>query len=306
MTIIKFVLIIFFFSLLNGKEDINLFDEYHDSLCKVLVNTSNSIDDYFIEDKNNSLSSTTHAEFSTSFAKETYFGMEKDVRFRLRLNLPKIQENLRLVFEDENSDNLLYDGTTLNNQDLEDKRYYLRVEAFSYFKDSLNMKLGGGVRFRNGNLVPYLNINSKYELYDENNHKAQLFNRFRYYSDGEIENNFEFNTLYALYDDVYLTWNNNFHYRSEEKFETLFNDLSLVHFFNKKQQVDFGLGISSYVDNFEKFSVDYYYLHSSYHHVFYKNLVYYELAPSILKRNINGFKTSYRFLVNFGIYFKSE
>jgi hypothetical protein len=40
MTTIKLILIIFLFSLLNAKDDVNLFDEYHDSLCKVLVNTS--------------------------------------------------------------------------------------------------------------------------------------------------------------------------------------------------------------------------------------------------------------------------
>jgi hypothetical protein len=232
--------------------------------------------------------------------------MEKDIRFRLRLNLPKIQKNLRLIFEDENSDNLLYDRTALNNQDLEDKRYYLRLEYFSYVKDTFNLHLGGGVRFRDGNLVPYLNIKSKYKLYDKNNNKSQLLNRFRYYSDGEIENNLEFNSLYTIYDDLYLSWNNNFYHSTEDEFETLFDDLSLVYFFNKKKQVNLGLGISSSIEKFEKLRVDYYYLHASFHHLFYKDWVYYELSPSILKRNINDFKTSYRFLVNFGIYFKSQ
>ncbi|HIP51639.1 MAG TPA: hypothetical protein EYG94_06075 [Campylobacterales bacterium] len=161
---------------------------------------------------------------------------------------------------------------------MEDKRYYLRLEYFNYVKDTFNLQLGGGVRFRDGNLVPYLNINSKYTLYEKNKHKSQFLNRFRYYSDGEIENNFEH----------------------------LFNDVSLVHFFNKKQQINLGLGISSSVEKLEKLYVDYYYLHSSFHHLFYKDWVYYELSPSILKRNINNFRTSYRFLVNFGIYFKSE
>ena len=306
MRTIKLTLIISFISILNANNDVNLFDEYHDGLCKVLVNTSNSIDDYFIDDNSSSLSSKTHATFSTSLAKETYLDMEKDIRFRLRLNLPKIQENLRLVFEDENSDNLLYDGSTLTDQNLEDKRYYLRLEYFRYVKDTFNVQLGGGVRFRNGNLVPYLNINSKYELYDKNKHKSHLLNRFRYYTDGEIENNLEFNSLYTIYDDLYLTWNNNFYHSTDNALESLFNDVSLVYFFNKKQQVNFGLGISSGIEKFKKLNVDYYYLHSTFRHLFYKDWVYYELSPSVLQRNINDFKTSYRFLVNFGIYFKSE
>ncbi len=306
MTIIKLTFIISFLSLLNAKDDISLFDEYHNRLCKVLVNTSNSIDDYFIEDDNNSLSSTTYAEFSTSFAKESYLDREKDVRFRLRVNLPKIQKKLRLVFEDENSDNLLYDGTALNNQDLQDKRYYLRLEYFTYLKETFHLQLGGGVRFRKRNLVPYLNINAKYELYNANKHRSQLLNRFRYYSDGEIENNFEFNSLYTFFDNFYLTFNNNLYHSTNNTFLTLFDDFSFVYFFNEKQQVNFGLGISSNLQRFEKSNVNYYYLHSSYRDIFYKDWVYYELSPSILKRSINDFKTSYRFLINFGIYFKSE
>ncbi|CAA6817853.1 MAG: Unknown protein, partial [uncultured Sulfurovum sp.] len=204
------------------------------------------------------------------------------------------------------SDNLLYDGSTLNDQNLEDKRYYLRLEYFTYVKDTFNLNLGGGVRFRDANLVPYLNINSKYELYNQDKHKSQLLNRFRYYSDGEIENNFELDVLYTLYKHLYLTWNNNFYYSNKHEFETLFDDLSLVYILNEKQRATFGLGISSSVEKFEHLEVNYYSLYSSFHHLFYKNLVYYELSPSILKRNINDFKTSYRFLVNFGIYFKSE
>lgn len=50
---------------------------------------------------------------------------------------------------------------------MEDKRYYLRLEYFNYVKDTFNLQLGGGVRFRDGNLVPYLNINSKYTLYEK-------------------------------------------------------------------------------------------------------------------------------------------
>ncbi len=48
MTIMKLMLIISSLSILNAKDDISLFDEYHNRLCKVLVNTSNSIDDYFM------------------------------------------------------------------------------------------------------------------------------------------------------------------------------------------------------------------------------------------------------------------
>jgi hypothetical protein len=298
--------LLFLFSLLSAQEDMSLLDKYHDGLCAILVNTSNSIDNYFTHDDNSSLSSRTHAELVTSLAKETYADMEKDIRFRLRLDLPKIQRNLRLIFEDESSDNLLYDSTTLNNQKLEDRDYYLRLDYFSFLKKTFNTRLGGGVRFRSGHLVPYLNIHSKYELYNKNNHKSQLLNRFRYYSDGEIENNFQFDSLYTLDEDLYLTWDNNLYYSSDNAFEILFDDLSFIYLLGEKKQLDFGFSISSNVEKFQKFNVEYYYLHASFYHLFYKDWVYYELSPSVLKRRINDFKPSYRLLVNLGIYFKSE
>jgi len=298
--------LIFLFTLLAAQEDMNLLDKYHDGLCAILVNTSNSIDDFFIHDDNGSLSSRTHAELLTSFAQETYADMEKDIRFRLRLDLPKIQKNLRLVFEDESSDDLLYDSTTLNSQKLKDKPYYLRLDYFSYIKNTFNTRIGGGVRFRSGHLVPYLNIHSKYELYNKNNHKSQLLNRFRYYSDGEIENSFKFDSLYTLDDAWYLTLDNNLYYSSDNAFEILSDDLSLVYLLSEKKQLNLGLGISSDIEKFQSFNVEYYYLHSSFYHLFYKDWVYYELSPSILKRRVNGFKPSYRFLVNLGVYFRSE
>lgn len=115
------VLVLLFLSTsLYADENLTLLDEYRDSLCDILVDTSNSIDSYFVDD-NSTESSTTRAELIHSFAMENRQSFEKDIRLRLRLNLPKIQKNLRLVFEDETEDNTLYDSTKLTNQHLNEK-----------------------------------------------------------------------------------------------------------------------------------------------------------------------------------------
>ncbi|CAA6811960.1 MAG: Unknown protein [uncultured Sulfurovum sp.] len=296
----KTIFIFLCFSFLQA----NNVDKYHENLCKLLVNTSNSIDNYFVDD-NSSERSKTHAEFSTSFATETHLSLEKDIRFRLRLNLPKIEKNLRLVFEDDTSDNLLYDGTTLNDQHLDSKQYYLRLEYFNFMKDTFKTRVGAGVKIRRGNLVPYANARSRYELYAQNKHKAELYNRFRYYSDGEIENSLEFNALYTIRDDLYAIWDNTFFHINTTPYEVLANDFSFVTVLNDKQHIRYGFGISSEVSKFEALDVSYYYLHGSFHHVFYKDWAYYTISPSILQREINNFDTSYRLLLNFGIYFNN-
>lgn len=302
---LKLTIILLFLSFLHADNNTSVFDEYHDNLCKVLINTSNSIDDYFV-DENSSLSSKTYAEFSTSVAKESRLDLENDIRFRIRLNLPKIEKNLRVIFEDDSSDNLLYDGTTLNDQHLDSKEYYLRLEYLNYVKDTFNMRVGAGVKVRRQNLVPYLNVRSRYELYNEKKNKSELFNRFRYYTDGEIENNLEFNSLYTLKDDLYFVWSNRFYHTNTLPSETLANDITFVSLLDDKQHIRYGFGISSNVKDFESLNTDYYYLHSTFHHIFYRDWAYYEISPSILQREINDFETSYRLLINFGIHFKSH
>ena len=302
----KKLIILFFPIFLLSNDNLNVFDYYHESLCSVLVNTSNSIDDYFIED-NLSTSSTTYAEFSTLVAKESHSKLEKDIRFHLRLNLPKIQKNLRLYFEDESSDNLLYDGTALDNEQWKNKNYYLRLEFLKYVKDEFNVRVGAGVRFRESHLVPYYNIRSNYGLYSKNKLDVTLYNRFRHYSDGEIENNFEVNSLYTITDDtLFMTFRNGLYYSSDESEETLSSSLSFIRLFNEKQQMTLGVGAVSTLDSFQDYNLEYYYLQSTFHHLFYKDWLYYEVSPSILKRESNDFDISYRMLVKLGIYFKSK
>jgi len=303
---IKFTtLILFFLSSLSAEDNMTVLDKYHDNLCYILVDTSNRIDDYFVDD-NCSKGSTTHAELINSFAIENYQSMEKDIRLRLRLNLPKIQKNLRLVFEDETSDNSLYDSTKLTNEHLEEKQYFLRLEYFKFVKKSLNMAFSGGLRIRNSHLIPYANIRSSYELYRKKNIESKFYNRLRYYTDGEIENIFEFNTKKSINDSVDFFWTNQLEYTNENELQTLINDITWRKILNKKEEVDIGFGIVSKLKNFKQSNIDYIHIHGLFHHIFYKDWLYYQVAPSILWRETNGFKSSYRYMMNIGLLFKSN
>lgn len=300
----RVLIFLFCFVPLHATEsEVSLFDEYHGNLCQVLLDTSNEIDNYFFEG-NKTNSSKTYAEVISSVAYETKkLGFESDFRVRLRLDLPKIKQNVRLVFEDESSDNLLYDGTSLENQQLKEKEYYLRLEYFNYIQEQFKLRFGAGVKIRERNFVPYLNSRLQYHVLNQQTKKMEFFNRFRYYSDGEVENNFEFNTLLMLKNNFYLINRNNYYYTNRNDFQILANDVTLLHHLNTKQQLSYGLGLSTHLEGFQSPLVEYYHLHSTWHHRFYKNILYYEIVPSILQRRINNFQTSYRLLLNFGVYF---
>jgi hypothetical protein len=300
------VFILLFSSFLSSDDNVTLIDKYHDDLCQVLVDTSNSIDDYFVESNCTEETSTTRAELINSFAIESHQGFEKDIRLRLRLSLPKIQKNLRLVFEDETNDNTLYDSTKLSNEHLEEKNYYLRLEYFKFVKKSLNMAFAGGVRIRDAHLVPYANIRSRYSLYDKGKLESELYNRFRYYTDGEIEDAFEFNSKYSINSSLEVFFRNQLSYSNKEEFQTLINDIAWIKTLNDKEQVGAGFGLVSRVKNFKKSDTDYVHFHVLFHHIFYKDWMYYQVAPSVLWRESNEFKTSYRYMMNFGILFNTD
>jgi hypothetical protein len=291
---------------LYAENNITLLDRYHDELCHILVDTSNSIDNYFVESNSTEESSTTWAELINSFALENGQAFEKDIRLRLRLSLPKIQKNLHLVFEDETNDNTLYDSTKLTNEHLEEKNYYLRLEYFKYIQQSLNITFAGGLRIRDLHLVPYLNIRANYELYSRDKLESELYNRFRYYTDGEIEDTFEFNMDYSIDDSIDLFWKNQLSYSNKNLFQTIINDLSWIKSLNEREQVRAGVGIVSSLKNLKQPKSDYTHLHLLYHHLFYKDWIYYQIAPSILWRESNDFHHSYRYMINLGIIFKND
>jgi len=287
-----------------AQSNMELFEMLHDELCSVLVNTSNSIDNYFVEDNSSSLKSTTNAKFSTSIAMEGNQKFEKDVRLRLRLNLPKIQKNLRIIFEDDNYDNNLYDRTTLNNEKLRDKSYFLRLDYLKFVKKKFNLALGLGLRVRQRKLVPYLNFRSRYDIFKNEMFKSLFRNRFRYYSDGEIEDILEFKNLYIFDNSLYTTLQNKLSYSNKDSYETVYHDLSLIKELSDKKKLSVGIGIRSELVNFKHYNIAYYHVHTRYHYLFYKNWLYYQVAPSILWRESNNFDVSYRLMLNFGILFK--
>ncbi|SFV71745.1 hypothetical protein MNB_SV-13-2016 [hydrothermal vent metagenome] len=281
-----------------------ILEEYHDELSTVLVNVSNSIDDYFIEDNSSSLKSKTYAKFSSSIAMEGNQKIEKDMRLRLRLNLPKIQKNLRIIFEDDNYDNSFYDRTTLNSEKLKDKSYYLRLEYLKLVKKKFNLGLGLGLRVRQGNLVPYLNFRSRYDVFKNETFKSLFRNRFRYYSDGEKEDVLEFSNIYIFDNSVYTILQNELSYSNRESYEFAYHDLSLIKKLSDRKQLSIGMGIRSDLVNFKDYNIEYYHIHSLYHCTFYKSWLYYEVSPSVLWRESNNFNISYRLMLNFGILFK--
>ncbi len=280
-------------------------DEYHHEICDWLVDTSNDIDDYFIE-SNRSSRSTTYAEVKISSAIESSQKGEHAVRLRLRLNLPKIQKKLRLILEDEDSDNLSYDGTVLNNEyQLERKNYFLRLEYFNYIKKQLHLTAGAGIRFRKSSLHPYLNMRSKYYMEENDKYRSLLFDRFRFYINGDTENTIGFDRFQHIDKKIYTLFHNTLTYKSWEDEQKIVNGFSLNYQINQDRKFIAGSSMVNQWDDTE-IKLDYVQIYGLYRDRLYKDWVYYEINPSLLWREENDYDMSARFMVNLGMKFKSN
>ncbi len=67
---------------LNAEFNAVVLDKYREDLTQILIDTTNSIDDYFI-DTNISKKNKTEAEIKTSFAMET--GQKSEYAMRVKL-----------------------------------------------------------------------------------------------------------------------------------------------------------------------------------------------------------------------------
>ena len=289
-------------------DDTFFIDEYRNKFSSMLVDTMCSIDDFFV-DSNETTPNNTHAELSTSIAKETYLDFEEDVRFKIRVNLPKIQKHLKLFIEDEDSDNILYDETQLQpdklQENLQNKPYYVRLEFLKFGIKKLTNRLSGGVRIRSNTLVPYANYHSNYKIYEDKEFKSNISNNFRLYSDGLLEDYLSFDTLYRFNDSLRGVWHNTLLY-DESPMEILYSDYSFLYKLDEKKEITVGMGVTDMVKNFGRSKIDNVNLHSSFFHLFHKNWMYYELSTYWLKREVNDYKNSYRVFLNVGIYFNTN
>ena len=279
-------------------------DKYHDKISHWLVDSSNSIDEY-LTDSNSTESSKTFAELKTSFAAENTQDVDYGIRLKLRLDLPKIERELRLVFEDADSDDQLYDGTVLNNNyHLEEKEYYLRLDYLKFIKKKLHLRAGAGVRFRKSALHPYLNIKSKYYQHNTQESKVIVSNRFRVYVDGDYENTFATYRFLHLEESLYFTFTNTLRYRSWDEVQKIATNMTLIKSLSNDRQASVGL---SFINDLNNWSIHskYYQLQTSYRDKLYGDWMYYEVSPSILRRRENSFDPTFRFMISLGMKFNA-
>jgi hypothetical protein len=277
-----------------------LLDIYHKKISEILIETSQSVDDFFTDTNLSNIKNKTQAQIKTSFAVENGREAEYSIRFRLKLHLPKLQNRFKLIFEDEDSDDIFYDGSKLDNQyKLENKNYFLRVDYYNYVAKKIDFTLGVGVKFKKLNIYPYLNFKTKYLFEDKN---ILLKNRFRLYSNREYSDTITISKVKKLNNESYILFRNFIRYKNNNKNRDMINSISLTKSLTKHREATIGFLLKEHFQIY-KYYFDYPQLYFGYRSPLYKKWLYYEINPSILWREENNYKRSFRIMFNIGVNF---
>jgi len=299
----RYILIILISLMLKADFNATLLDIYHKKISQILIDTSRSVDDFFIETNSSNIKNKTQAQIKTSFAIENGREAEYALHFRLRLHLPKLQNRFRLIFEDEDSDDIFYDGSKLDSQyKLENKNYFVRVDYYDYVVKKIDFTFGVGLKFKKLNIYPYLNFKTKYLFEDKS---ILLKNRFRLYSNREYSDTITVSKVKRFNDNSYLLFRNFIRYRSSSKNRDMVNSISITNSLPKHREVTAGFLLKEHFQIY-KYYFDYPQLYFGYRSPIYKNWLYYEINPSILWREENNYKRSFRVMFNIGVNFNKN
>jgi len=296
--------IIILSSMLSAEFNTTILDKYHESLCNILVNSSDSIDNYFVE--GSSVGSKTSAQLKTSYAIESERKAEYALRLRLHLSLPKIQEHLHLIFEDTQSDDLLDDGTNLlNEKHIQNINYTLKVEVSDNIIKDFNIKWLLGTRFRKSFLHPFMSMKAKRVLANDDIKTVVFNNRFRFFDNMNYEEVASINRMDKMKDNLYMVLENIFRYRSETANNELITRLTGRKLLGNKQELSTGMSIYSSFKN-GRYNIIYPEVFTRYYSMFYKDWLYYEVSPSVLWRHEHNYRATLRVMFNLGVIFKKD
>jgi len=299
-----FLYIMLLSSMLCADFNTTILDKYHERLCNILVNSSDNIDNYFVE--GSSIGSKTSAQLKTSYAIESERKVEYALRLRLHLSLPKIQKHLRLIFEDTQSDNLLNDGTSLvNEKHIQNINYTLKVEVSDNMIKDFNIKWLLGTRFRKSFLHPFMSMKAKRVLANDDMKTVVFNSRFRFFDDMNYEEVASINRMDKMKDNLYMVLENIFRYRSQTDNNELITRLTGRKLLGDKQELSTGMSIYSSFRH-GRYDIIYPEVFTKYYSMFYKDWIYYEVSPAVLWRHEHNYRASLRVMFNLGVIFKKD
>lgn len=278
-------------------EDTN---KYRKSIHKSLVKASSDIDYYFDNTKRDiNEYSDTYGLVQLSAYQNQHGSIKFDQKVKVKLKLPKLKENFKLVFEsDEIRENVdhIEDHTQNNNDD-----FNLALAYNQLFGDTIDFKTKVGVKLKT-KIDPFVKIEAKNTWYDVNSIDYTISQSFKQSVIEKLES-ISYLRLDKNINDIFSIHNyNEYYWHSPQKEDTEFyNSIYLNHYVSDRSHLTYTFGVNT--NNIDSnLKVKRYSVKAKYRH-FLKKWLYVDTVPENYYNEDLNFKPRYAIRFNLGIYF---
>lgn len=180
-------------------------DALRDLVTERVVLSAEWLDSFFFDENYSDEANTTSLRMSLSSFSEQGEGTDAKARVKLRLRLPNLQNRVMLYITGS-GDDLDTTGSIWENTDEifsgnDETSLTAGLRRFVRDDERINASLGGGVRFRDGSLVGYVEPRFRY-FQSYPSFDARFIQRFRWYTDVGLESRTEL----QLERPVWETW----------------------------------------------------------------------------------------------------
>lgn len=277
-------------------------NDYRKSIHKKLINSSSNIDNFFFEQKNLDLEdySQTYALFEISTYKNHNDSIEFDQKLNIKLKLPRLKENIKLMFEsDEKRESLDF----IEEQN-KTKDYNLSLFYDNVLKNDLKLKTKIGLKLNDG-LNPFIKSEISKVWEDIYGLDFIISEAIRLSKRKDFENTSYFQITKKIDEYLYLHSYNE-HYWEEElrKDSQVYNTIYLNQKISDKKYLTYQIDANTNnIDSnlrLKRYSIKLKYKE------YIRNWIYFEVIPENYYNYENNFEDSYAIRLNFGILFNKE
>jgi hypothetical protein len=289
------------------EEKIIFISTSRDFLNNVLLGTTNTLDYIFsigytkVKRKKNSYVDAKIGGFY-----EKFYGYGYDYNVDGFIDLPNTKKRFNIFIgslyqnnKGENNDNLL-------NKDKKEK-FILGFEYTRTLFNVLRSGLSTGAIFNSYYLDPFLrfSVNTSFNLFS--NWNLSVGNYAYYFLVYKFDNLSFISLSYNISKQTQIKIYNEYRYREYfDKLHEVKNVLGLHHLISNTMGINYTLEVLRKKDGVFSYGISYYYIGTSFKHVFYSDWLYYEIKPGFYFRENNNFNLSPKMLIFIGMIYRTE
>ncbi len=277
-------------------------DRLYDTTLKAIANTLEQTDIY-LSDDNRTIKQRFNIATSLEVVTETYQPTLFRFNVRANIELPRTQKKLHLFLQDFDRSNSIDKTYAKTIRDSIENTSYLF--GLQYLTRS-NIAYRAGLRLRKVSPDPFVSARWNKTHYFKDSW-IYFGDKLFYY----VRNKWD-NTLFAHYqhkinDHALFSFENSYRYETKPNEENQYvHALKLYLSRGRYELLVPRLEIYLHANNDNSYKLNYYYAGFSYRNVFFRDWLFYEIAPAVLWRIENDFRPSYRLGFVIGITFEKN